>query len=243
MRTLGILGGMSWESTLEYYRQCNRGVAEALGGLHSAPLLVHSFDFETVASMQAAGDWEGLGALLGEAAAGLARAGADGIAVATNTMHLVAPAVRERSGLPLLHIADATGRAVRAAKMSRVGLMGTRFTMERGVYSDHLRENHGIETIVPDEADRALIHAAIFDELCRGVFSDATRTALFAVVDRLAAAGAEGVILGCTELPLLLCPCGSAAGTAEAAAGPLFDTTALHCRMAVDWILEKETLA
>lgn len=229
MRTIGILGGMSWESTLEYYRLLNQGVARRLGGLHSAPLLLHSFDFAQIAVMQSAGDWSGLGELLGEAAKGLARAGAGAMVIATNTMHLVTREVESASKLPVLHIAQAAGEAARASGCLRVGLLGTRFTMETGVYADELRSRFGIDTLIPDDADRDFVHHAIYEELVRGIFSKETRRGFREVISRLAGSGAEGVILGCTEIPLLIKP--------EDASIPLFDTTALHCKMAVDWML------
>ncbi|EPR36222.1 aspartate racemase [Alkalidesulfovibrio alkalitolerans DSM 16529] len=229
MRTLGILGGMSHESTLEYYRRLNRDVAARMGGLHSAPLLIHSFDFAGIAALLEAERWDALGETLGQAALNLARAGAQGMVIATNTMHLVADEVARVSGLPVLHIAKATGAAARRAGCSRVGLLGTRFTMETGVYADVLKADFGLSTLIPDEPDRAFVHEAIFGELVRGVFADSTRARFREIMARLAEAGAEGVILGCTEIPLLIGP--------DDAAMPLFDTTALHCDMAVDWML------
>lgn len=228
MRTLGILGGMSWESTSEYYRLLNKGAAERLGGLHSAPLLLHSFDFARIAAMQSKADWSGLALLLGQAAKGLADAGAEGLVIATNTMHLVAADVEKASGLPVLHIAQAAGMAARESGCARVGLLGTRFTMETGVYADELHARFGIQTLIPDDADRDFVHHAIYEELVRGVFKDETRRGFSRAIARLAEAGAEGVILGCTEIPLLV--------KAEDADLPLFDTTALHCRMALDWM-------
>lgn len=228
MKTLGLLGGMSWESTLVYYRLINQGVAERRGGLHSAPLRLHSFDFETVAARQRAGDWPGAAALLGDAALGLARAGAQGLLIATNTMHLVAEPVREACGLPLLHIGDATGRALASAGHRRVGLLGTRFTMEQDFLHRHLA-GFGVEAVSPAADDRERVHSIIFDELCRGRLLDASRDAYLAVIERLARRGCDAVILGCTEIGLLLPP-----GTP--AALPMFDTTVLHARSAVDWI-------
>jgi len=232
MRTLGILGGMSHESTLEYYRRLNRAVAARKGGLHSAPLLVHSFDFAEIAALQEAGRWDDLGRILGQAALNLARAGAQGMVIATNTMHLVADEVACISDLPVLHIAKAAGAAARRAGCARVGLLGTRFTMETGVYADILKADFGLDTLIPDEPDRTFVHEAIFGELVRGVFADSTRARFHAIMQRLAGAGAEGVILGCTEIPLLV--------SQDETSLPLFDTTALHCDMAVDFILEEK---
>lgn len=230
MKTLGILGGMSWESTQHLYALINRGVAARLGGLHSAQLLLHSVDFAPMATMQSAGDWAAAAGLLGEAGAGLRRAGAEALLIATNTMHLVAPEIEQAAGLPVLHIVDATGEALRAARLGRVGLLATRFTMEHGFYRERLRERFGIEAVVPDAPGRAEVHRIIYEELCRGRFEPASRAGLVAQVAALAEQGAQAVVLGCTELGLLL-PAGSHAAL------PLFDSTALHAQAAVDWML------
>jgi len=232
MKTLGVLGGMSWESTLVYYRLINQGIARRFGGLHSAPLLLHSLDFEAVARLQRAGDWQGAATLLADAAQGLRRAGAQGLLIATNTMHLVADPVREACGLPLLHIGDATGAALAAAGHRTVGLLGTRFTMEQAFLQQHLRQRHGVQTLVPEADDRERVHRVIFDELCRGVISDASRQAYLQVIERLAARGCDAVVLGCTEIGLLL-PADTVAPL------PLFDTTVLHAEAAVQWICEE----
>lgn len=231
MKTLGILGGMSWESTLVYYRLLNQGVARRLGGLHSAPLILHSVDFAAIAALQRAGAWDEAARQLGLAGRSLKQAGAQALLIATNTMHLVAQPVSESAGLPLLHIADATGRALRAAGHARVGLLGTRFTMEQSFLRDHLQRQHGVEALVPDAADRDVVHHVIFDELCRGTVSDASRTAYLAVIERLAQRGCTAAVLGCTEIGLLLPP-----GTP--AALPLFDTTVLHAEAALEWMCE-----
>ncbi|MBV8037271.1 aspartate/glutamate racemase family protein [Roseateles sp.] len=230
MRTLGILGGMSWESTQHLYALINRGVAARLGGLHSAQLVLHSVDFAPIAALQSAGDWAGAARVLGEAAAGLRRAGAQALLIATNTMHRVAAEVEQAAGLPVLHIVDATGEALRAAGVSRAGLLATRFTMEQGFYRERMRERFGIDVIVPDEAGRTEVHRLIYEELCRGRFEPASREALRAQVAALAARGAQGAILGCTELGLLL-PAGADAAL------PLFDSTELQARAAVGWML------
>lgn len=231
MRCLGLIGGMSWESTLLYYRLLNQGVAARLGGLHSAALVLHSVDFAAIAALQAAGDWAAAAAQLGAAARGLRAAGAQGLVLATNTMHKVAAAIEDAAGLPLLHIADATGAALRAAGVARVGLLGTRFTLDDpAIVQDRLRQRHGLQVLVPDAADRAELHRVIYDELCRGVVLERSRQAGVAVIGRLQAQGAQGVILGCTELTLLL----------DAASSPLpvFDSTALHAAAALDWMLD-----
>ena len=230
MRTLGVLGGMSWESTAVYYRLINQGVAQRLGGLHSAPLLLHSVDFAPVAAQQAAGDWAGAAATLGAAAAGLKRAGAQALVLATNTMHKLAAGIEADGDLPLLHITDATGAALRAAGVQRAALLGTRFTMEdAAIVIDPLAQRHGLQVLVPGADDRVLLHRVIYDELCRGVVSDASRAAVVAVIGRQRAAGAQAVILGCTEITLLI--------DQGCSPLPVFDTTALHCAAAVDWII------
>ena len=230
MKTLGVLGGMSWESTQHLYALINRDVAVRLGGLHSAQLLLHSVDFAPIAALQAAGAWDEAGRVLGAAAAGLARAGAEALVIATNTMHLVAGDIERAAGLPVLHIVDATAEALRAAGVKRAGLLATRFTMEQGFYRERMWERFGIEVVVPDEAGRAAVHALIYEELCRGRFEPASRELLLAQVAALAARGAQAAILGCTELGLLL-PAGSPAAL------PLFDSTQLQARAAVDWML------
>lgn len=230
MKTLGILGGMSWESTQHLYALINRDVAARLGGLHSAQLVLHSVDFAPIAAQQAAGDWAGAARVLGEAAAGLRRAGAEALLIATNTMHLVATEVEQAAGLPVLHIVDSTADALRAAGVKRAGLLATRFTMEQAFYRERLWQRHGIEAITPDEAGRAEVHRLIYEELCRGRFETASREWLRDAVGRLADRGAQAVILGCTELGLLL-PAGSVAPV------PLFDSTELQARAAVDWML------
>lgn len=230
MRTLGILGGMSWESTQHLYALINRDVAARLGGLHSAQLVLHSVDFAPIAAMQVAGQWAEAAGVLGEAAAGLQRAGAEALLIATNTMHLVATEVERAAGLPVLHIVDATAEALRAAGVRRAGLLATRFTMEQGFYRERMWERFGIEVITPDEAGRAEVHRLIYEELCRGRFEPASREALRSEIAALADRRAQAVILGCTELGLLL-PAGSAAAL------PLFDSTELQARAAVDWML------
>ncbi|MFG6467554.1 aspartate/glutamate racemase family protein [Roseateles sp. BYS87W] len=230
MKTLGVLGGMSWESTQHLYALLNRGVAQRLGGLHSAQLVLHSVDFAAVAALQSAGDWAGAAQRLGAAAAGLQRAGAEALVLATNTMHRVAAEVEQAAGLPVLHIVDATGDALRAAGVRRAGLLATQYTMEPGFYRDRFRTRFDIDTVVPDEAGRAWVHRLIYDELCQGRLEAASREGLRQQVTALAERGCQAVILGCTELGLLL-PAGSPAAV------PLFDTTELQARAAVDWML------
>lgn len=230
MKTLGILGGMSWESTLVYYRELNRAVRQRRGGHHSAPLLLRSFDFAPIEALQREGRWDEAAQLLAHAALGLQAAGARGLVIATNTMHKVAPAIEAGLSIPLLHIADATGEAIRAAGLRRVGLLATRFTMEQDFYVDRLRERHALQVLTPEPRDRETVHRVIYDELCHGVVQASSRAEYLAIVDRLVARGCEGVILGCTEIMLLI--------DAQALPVPGFDTTALHVQRAVDWILE-----
>ena len=220
---------MSWESTAEYYRLLNRGVAERLGGLHSARIVMHSVDFAEVAALQQAGDWRAAGALLGDAAAGLERIGAKTIVLATNTMHQVAADIEAAIGIPLLHIVDPTGEAMARQGVRRAGLIGTRYTMELPFWRDRLRDRYGIDIVVPDEEDRALVHRVIFEELCRGRVDSASRAGYVKVTERLHDQGADAVIFGCTEIGLLLRP--------DDVSLPSFDTTALHAAAAVAFSL------
>lgn len=229
MRRLGLIGGMSWESTALYYRALNEGVRARLGGLHSAELLLHSVDFADVEALQRAGDWQRAGEVLTHAAQGLGRAGAQGLLLCTNTMHKVAPAIETGCALPLLHIADATGNAIRTANHQRVGLLGTRFTMREGFYRERLTERFGLQVVVPDETAQIEIDRVIFDELCVGRIEATSRATYRAICARLLDQGCEGVILGCTEIGLLLKP--------DDVAAPLFDTAALHVQAALDWAL------
>jgi aspartate racemase len=228
MRRIGLLGGMSWESTALYYRLVNEEVRERLGGFHSARLVLASVDFAEVEAMQVAGDWVAAGELLAREAQGLEAAGAECVVLCTNTMHTVADAIEAAVEVPLLHLADVTADAVRAAGLDRVALLGTRFTMERPFYADRLR-SHGVDTVVPDAADRTLVHDVIYDELVHGIVRDESRAAYSDVVRRLVEQGAGGVVLGCTEIELLVGP-----GDVEV---PVFATTALHARAAVDFAL------
>lgn len=231
MRTIGLLGGMSWESTALYYRLLNEEVRDRLGGVHSAPCLLHSFDFAEVEALQAADDWDGATQLLVDAARGLQAAGAELLVLCTNTMHRVADELQAGVDVPLVHIADATAAAVRDAEVTTVGLLGTRYTMEGDFYAGRLRDRHDLEVVVPDADDRELVHRVIYEELVRGVVTDASRTSYLEVVDRLAARGAQGVVLGCTEIELLVPP------EAPDGALPRFPTTAIHARAAVELAL------
>ncbi|HAL30854.1 MAG TPA: aspartate racemase [Coriobacteriia bacterium] len=232
MKTIGVIGGMSWESTVPYYRDMNELVKRRLGGLHSARVVLYSVDFAEVARIQAAGAWNEAGMLMAHAAHSLQAAGADVVLLATNTMHEVAYAIEAAITVPFIHIADPTGEAIRTAGLTTVGLLGTRFTMERDFYRARLAERHGIAVVTPAEADRAEVHRVIYEELALGVISERSRNAFAAIIERLADDGAEGVILGCTEIPLLV--------RQEGSALPLFDTGALHVRAAVDFALAEE---
>lgn len=228
MKTLGLLGGMSWESTIPYYRYINERVRDRLGGLHSARLALYSVDFAEIERLQMQGDWDEAGRQLGQAAAALQRAGAQAIVICTNTMHKVAAAVETDSGLPLLHIADATAVRIRAAGLARIGLLGTRFTMEQDFYRARL-ESHGLDVIVPDAAQRDDVHRVIYEELCLGEIREDSRQRYRAVMADLVARGAKGIILGCTEIGLLV-------GAADTTV-PTFDTTRIHAEAAADWAL------
>jgi aspartate racemase len=225
VKTIGLLGGMSWESTVEYYRLVNEETRDRLGGLHSAPLLLWSVDFAEIEELQVAGRWEDAGARLAGAAHALEAAGADLLVLCTNTMHKVAPAIEAAARIPLLHIVDSVAAPLVAAGMERVGLLGTRFTMEDPFWADRMGR-HGIDVVVPGAADRATVHRTIYEELCRGVFSDDSRAIFLCIIERLIGAGAEGVVLGCTEIELLVRP----GDTAH----PVFPSTALHVRSAVE---------
>lgn len=230
MKTIGLIGGMSWESTLPYYRIVNETVRERLGGLHSARLVLYSVDFAEVERMQHAGDWAAAGALLADAARALAAAGAGCVVLCTNTMHKVADMIEGAVDVPLLHIADPTAAAIRAAGARKVGLIGTRFTMEEAFYKDRLIDAHGLAVLVPPAGEREVVHRIIYDELCQGRVLPASREAYRRVMQGLVAAGAEAVILGCTEISLLV-------GDADASV-PLFDTTRIHAQSAATWALD-----
>ena len=225
MKCIGLLGGMSWESTVSYYQALNRGVRAQLGGLHSARVLLNSVDFAAIERLQHAGDWPATARLLAAEARKLQDGGADFLLIGTNTMHKVAPEIEAAIDIPLLHIADATAAKLQADGITRVGLLGTRFTMEQDFYKGRLQERFGLAVLVPDEAGRERVHRIIYDELCLGEIRASSRAEYLAIIAGLAAAGAEAVILGCTEIALLV-------GDARAAV-PLYDTTAIHAEAAV----------
>jgi aspartate racemase len=228
LKTLGLIGGMSWESTVPYYREINQAVKARLGGLHSARIILYSVDFADIEQLQASGQWQSAGALLADVAQKLEGAGADALVLCTNTMHKVADAITEAVGIPLMHIADPTARAIQQAGHTTVGLLGTRFTMEQDFYRQRL-EQHGLTVLTPGEADRERVHQIIYQELCLGQVRDASRQAYLRVIAELGAQGAQAIILGCTEIGLLV--------QATDCALPLFDTTTLHARSAADWAM------
>jgi len=231
MKTIGLLGGMSWESTLGYYRMINEGVRKALGGLHSAKIVLYSVDFEPIEKLQQAGDWEGAAALLAEAALRIQSAGADFLALCTNTMHKVAPQIERAIDIPLLHIADATAEVLLGNGIRKVGLLGTAFTMEEDFYKGRLKEKYGLRVLVPNQEDRQRVHKIIYQELCLGDVRADSRAEYVRIIDRLANQGAEAVILGCTEIGMLV----SQGDTAVR----LFDTTAIHAEKAVAYANEQ----
>ena len=229
LKTIGLIGGMSWESTAHYYQQINEQIKQRLGGLHSARIVLYSVDFHDIERLQAAGRWNEAGECLAAAARALVAAGAEFLVLCTNTMHKVAPAIEAAAGIPLLHIADATAEAVRSAGIRRIGLLGTRFTMEQDFYRGRLESAHGLQVLVPDDAERTIVHEVIYNELCLGVINESSRVAYRDIIRRLVAQGAEGIILGCTEIGMLVSPADSPV--------PVFDTTAIHASGAVEYCL------
>jgi aspartate racemase len=229
MKVIGLLGGMSWESTIEYYRIINQEVRRRLGRQHSAKILMFSVEFEEIEQLQDSGDWDRAGQLLASEAARLQRGGADFILLCSNTMHRVAPAIQATIRIPLVHIADATAARVKEANIGRVGLLGTRFTMEGDFYKGRLTDEHGLHVIVPDERDREIVDRVIYSELCQGQILDASRREYVRIIESLAGQGADGVILGCTEIGLLIKP--------EDSPLPVFDTARIHAEAGVDLAL------
>ena len=229
MKTIGLLGGMSWESTIPYYRLINEGIKERLGGLHSAKLVLHSVDFHEIEACQSKGEWDLAGDMLAQAALGLQKAGAEGIVLCTNTMHKVAHHIESRCELPFLHIADATGRAIAAQGAKKVALLGTRYTMEQDFYRGRLSAQFGIESLIPNEPQRLHINQIIFEELCLGKITAQSKQYYQQVIEELQGQGAEGVIFGCTEIGLLL--------NQQDCSLPVFDTAAIHAADAVNFML------
>lgn len=229
--TLGIIGGMSWESTQSYYRLINEGVKAELGGLHSADLLIHSVDFAPIGALQAQGAWDELGNIMASSGTRLQAAGAKGLLIATNTMHKVADDVQEATDLPIIHIADATANAIKEQNLTKIALLGTEFTMTQDFYKQRLMDA-GLQVLIPEEDARAEVHRIIYEELCQGRIKDSSRQYYVDVIKALAEQGAEGVILGCTEIGLLITQADSPL--------PVFDTTAIHAKAAVAFLLNKD---
>ena len=229
MKTIGLIGGMSWESSVVYYQIINRKTQEMLGGSHSARSLMYSVDFGEIARLQHEGNWAELENIMIDAAKRLERGGADLIVICTNTMHMFADEMESAVSIPLVHIGDAAGEAIRERGLKKVGLLGTKFTMEKDFLTKRLLNNFGIETIIPDEADREIVHSIIYNELVKGEIREASRAAYLAVIDKLVGSGAEGIVLGCTEIPLLVRP--------DDTDAVLFDTTRLHAEKAVAFAL------
>ncbi|PSH19633.1 aspartate racemase [Yersinia pseudotuberculosis] len=230
MKILGLIGGMSWESTIPYYRMINQHVKAQLGGLHSAKIILYSVDFHEIEQLQVKGDWQTAAQLLSDAAISLKHAGAEVIVVCTNTMHKVADDIEVACGLPLLHIADATAVQIKQQGIDKIGLLGTRYTMEQDFYRGRLTEKHGIEVITPDDTDRDTVNRIIYEELCLGIISETSRDAYRRVMKKLEAQGVQGIIFGCTEITLLV--------NTHDASVPVFDTTAIHASAAADYALQ-----
>lgn len=230
MKTMGLLGGMSWESTLEYYRLLNEGVKERLGGLHSAKIILHSIDFSPLEQLLQKGDWYGIATILADAAVGLEKAGAEFILICTNTMHKVAPDIESRLKIPLLHIAEAAGRVLKDNRIEKVGLLGTSFTMEEDFYRQRLLDTSGIEVVIPNQADRDIVNRVIFQELCLGKVTEEAKAEYIRIIAALQEEGAEAVLLGCTEIGMLISP--------EDVELKIYDTTSIHAAAAVDMALE-----
>jgi aspartate racemase len=229
MKSIGLIGGMSWESSIEYYRLINQGMRDKLGGLHSAKSVMVSVDFAEIETLQHQGRWDEAARLMVAAAQSVEKGGADFVVICTNTMHKLADDVQEHIHIPVYHIADATAQRIRAQGRHRVGLLGTRFTMEESFYKDRLIEKHGLEVLIPSPPERDMVHRVIYDELCLGQIKPASKEQYIRVMDGLVARGAEGIILGCTEISLLV-------GQGDSRV-PLFDTTRIHALGAVEWAL------
>jgi len=230
MKKIGLIGGMSWESSLVYYRLMNEKVRELKGGFHSARSVMESVDFAEIETLQHQNDWDSLNALMADAAGNLEKAGAAIIVLCTNTMHLCEPAIRAATTVPFLHIAAATGKRIQEQDLKTVGLLGTRFTMEKDFYKKVLSDQYGIHTLIPDQDEREVVHRIIYEELVQGIIREESREIFLRVMQVLKDRGAEGVILGCTEIPLLIAP--------EDVELPVFDTTAIHAEAAVRWALQ-----
>lgn len=231
MKTIGLLGGMSWESTVGYYRAINEGVKNSLGGLHSARIVLYSVDFDPIEKLQHKGDWEGTADILSEAALSIQAAGADFLLIGTNTMHKVLPQIERAIRIPVLHIADATAEVLGGKGIKKVGLLGTAFTMEQDFYKGRLEQKYGLEVLVPDAKDRKIVHDVIYQELCLGRINDDSKARFLRIIEGLAKKGAEGVILGCTEIGMLV--------NQSETSVTLYDTTAIHAQKAVEYSINK----
>ncbi|MDH4220650.1 MAG: aspartate/glutamate racemase family protein [Candidatus Aminicenantes bacterium] len=230
MKTIGMIGGMSWESSLEYYRIVNETIKEELGGFHSAQCVLYSVNFEEVEKLQHQGDWESLTRLMIDAAQRVKKAGADFLIICTNTMHKMADEVQEATRIPLLHIVDVTAAAIRANGQAKVGLLGTKFTMEQDFYKGRLNQRHEIDVLIPDDKERQVIHDILYNELCLGAIKELSREKFKDIIQGLVGRGAQGVILGCTEIPLIV--------SQKDCEIPLYDTTTLHAKAAVAFALQ-----
>ncbi len=230
MKTIGLLGGMSWESTVTYYRTINELVKQQLGGFHSAKILLYSVDFDPIEKLQNKGDWAGTAEILTEAAKKLEKGGADFLLICTNTMHRVAPQIEESLTIPILHIADAAAEELKLNGVNKVGLLGTAFTMEQDFYKGRLMDKHGLTVITPDQEDRKLVHDVIYNELCMGEFKASSKNAYLQIIEKLSKSGAEAVILGCTEIALLV--------GKEKPSIPMFDTAKIHAQQSVKLALD-----
>ena len=227
MKTIGLIGGMSWESTVGYYREINEGIKRRLGGLHSARIVLYSVDFDPIEKLQHEGDWDSTGDMLADAARSVEKGGADFLLICTNTMHKVSDQVERAVEIPLLHIADATADVLVEAGVKKVGLLGTAFTMEQDFYKGRLAGKYGLDVVVPDTPDRKLVHDIIYQELCLGIFKESSKQEYIRIVDKLTEMGAEGVILGCTEIGMLI--------SQKDTTATLYDTTKIHAAQAVEW--------
>lgn len=225
MKTIGLIGGMSWESSLEYYRIINEKVKKELGGLHSAKSIMYSVDFEKIKVLQHQGKWGKLTTIMIDAAKSLEKAGADLVLICTNTMHKMANEVQDNINLPLIHIADTTAQSIQKQDLKKVGLLGTKFTMEQDFYKSRLSEKHGLDVVIPNDKDREMVHKIIYNELCLGNIKDSSKKEYVRIIENLVQNGAEGIILGCTEIPLLV--------KQEDVSVPIFDTTTIHAESAV----------
>ncbi|GAA4315387.1 aspartate/glutamate racemase family protein [Mucilaginibacter gynuensis] len=231
MKIIGLIGGMSWESSALYYRHINKMVHQQLGGIHSAQIQMHSVDYDPIVEMGRVGNWQGVADITTDIAVKLEASGAECILICCNTVHRIADEVEQKISIPLIHIADVTGEAIQKAGLTKIALLGTKFTMEGDFFKSRILQKFGIDTIVPNDADRDYLHDAIRNEFCNGIFSDSTKQHIITIINKMVSEGAQGVILGCTELPILISP--------EDCSIPVFDTTLIHSQAAVKFSLEE----